>query len=281
MIDFFLKTQGFKQHFFPWKSTKVSYLEGGVKNKEKHPFSIIVFPGYGDNVYSSSFLLQHLAKDFHLYALDFPGFSGFSEKPKEIEVMSFDHLLEVADLFVNQIVPDKKVLIGNSMGGWIALKLAHRTGSLIKHVIGINSAGYFKSFEDAEKIKRIFQIKSLTDQYNFLKTVFHVNPMTILPLTLLGHYQHIKKPEFIEILTTIQEHHALNEDLSKITTPVSLLWGTSDRLIPRELGEKMIELLPNGKFYPITNSGHMPQFESPLKVFKVLDPILFSIAKKM
>ena len=55
------------------------------------------------------------------------------------------------------------------------------------------------------------------------------------------------------------------EHLPELQFPVLLAWGDSDRILPRWIGEEMVEHLPNGHMEVIDNCGHLPQEEYPEK----------------
>jgi pimeloyl-ACP methyl ester carboxylesterase len=53
-------------------------------------------------------------------------------------------------------------------------------------------------------------------------------------------------------------------------TPVLLVWGRDDRLVPFELNERLRELIPKAVFYAVEGAGHIPHFERP----EVVSPLL-------
>jgi pimeloyl-ACP methyl ester carboxylesterase len=57
---------------------------------------------------------------------------------------------------------------------------------------------------------------------------------------------------------------ALNmDDENVINTPTALIPGTNDNFLKPEKGRKISEAMPNGSFYSIPDSGHLPWLENP------------------
>jgi len=84
----------------------------------------------------------------------------------------------------------------------------------------------------------------------------------------------------IRILTMAKSaiRHNMAKELSKITIPVSLIWGKNDKVTPPEVAEEFHELLPNSELNWVDKCGHAPMMEHP-EIFnafleKFLDRIL-------
>jgi pimeloyl-ACP methyl ester carboxylesterase len=55
--------------------------------------------------------------------------------------------------------------------------------------------------------------------------------------------------------------HNMSKDLSRITIPVSLIWGQQDKVTPPEVAEEFHELLPNSELNWVDKCGHAPMME--------------------
>jgi pimeloyl-ACP methyl ester carboxylesterase len=60
------------------------------------------------------------------------------------------------------------------------------------------------------------------------------------------------------------------EDLKKLKQPTALILGTGDNFLSKEKGEKIAAAMPNGEFYAIKNSGHLPWLENPERVAQII-----------
>ena len=54
--------------------------------------------------------------------------------------------------------------------------------------------------------------------------------------------------------------------LPNASTPVLVVWGAADRIVPPAHGTAYAEALPDARFVIIEDGGHLPQLETPAKV---------------
>ena len=66
------------------------------------------------------------------------------------------------------------------------------------------------------------------------------------------------------------------EKLGRYQVPVLLLWGDKDRTLPLKQSESILKLLPKTEFHVIENCGHIPHFEVPELVNRILVEFLAS-----
>jgi pimeloyl-ACP methyl ester carboxylesterase len=74
--------------------------------------------------------------------------------------------------------------------------------------------------------------------------------------------------------------HNMNKELSRITIPVSLIWGKQDKITPPEVALEFHELLPNSELNWIDLCGHAPMMERPVIFNELLDKFLNRILLK-
>jgi pimeloyl-ACP methyl ester carboxylesterase len=74
--------------------------------------------------------------------------------------------------------------------------------------------------------------------------------------------------------------HNMSKDLSRITIPVSLIWGKQDKVTPPEVAEEFHQLLPNSELNWVDLCGHAPMMERPEVFNDYLDKFLNRILLK-
>jgi pimeloyl-ACP methyl ester carboxylesterase len=74
--------------------------------------------------------------------------------------------------------------------------------------------------------------------------------------------------------------HNMSKDLSRITIPVSLIWGKQDKVTPPEVAEEFYELLPNSELNWVDLCGHAPMMERPAEFNQYLEIFLNRILLK-
>jgi len=57
--------------------------------------------------------------------------------------------------------------------------------------------------------------------------------------------------------------HNMSKELSRITIPVSLIWGKQDKVTPPEVADEFHQLLPNSELNWVDQCGHAPMMERP------------------
>ena len=103
--------------------------------------AIILIHGYTSNLYTWRFNTRELAaKGLSVWALDLPGF-GYSDKPKDFGYTLADYADFMAKFMDAEAIP-KATLVGNSMGGSIAMMTCLMHPDRVERLVLIDSAGY-------------------------------------------------------------------------------------------------------------------------------------------
>lgn len=216
--------------------------------------------GWGGDVSSFWKAAELLKEDFTVWLLDLPGF-GRSDVPKKAFTVS-DYAEIIAQFIKKNKIRDL-VLLGHSLGGRIAIKLAaseksHPGGGISKLIL-----------EDAAGIKPKRDILKYFI-YPFAKILrFLPNFLNLKNRLRHGFYKsleadYINADPLKETLTNILEED-LTPDLPKIKTDTLLIWGEKDPTQEASLknGKKMYQLIPNARLEIIDDVGHFPHLENP------------------
>ena len=171
--------------------------------------------------------------------------------------------------FLDQIHIDQTHVIGNSMGGWITLKLAHRYPHRIRKLVLMASAGIRFHPPPLE----IFTPNHVDGMLNLLSHLFHKPPS--LPNWFIRDWLRVsrqRRPSVIQMLESmLTEQDLLDDQLHEIRIPTLILWGEHDRLIPVEVGHRLASIMPNARLEVIPTCGHLPLHEDFRSVAMHLD----------
>jgi 2-hydroxy-6-oxo-octa-2,4-dienoate hydrolase len=157
------------------------------------------------------------------------------------------------------------------MGGWLALRLASQHPERVGHVVALNPAGLHLADEELARIRKLYDVNSYGDYIRFMRHLWHRIPLAFYPFAALGFYQFTREPVFRTLLDTFKPEHGLDEPLTRLEMPLTVVWGRSDTLFPEEMGRRIASLAPKGRFHPVDKAGHMPQVEAAREVFRVID----------
>lgn len=209
-----------------------------------------------------------LSKHFHLYAPDVVGF-GYTERPEGISY-SVDVWVNHMIAFLEAINRKNLSIIGNSMGGALALHLAYRRPDLVSKLVLMGSVGV--SFPITEELDAVWGYSPSFDNMKRLIRIFSCDPTMadnddLVDMRYQASIQEGFQEAFSSMFPAPRQRHvdalALSEEaLKSITIPVLLIHGREDRVIPLEhTSYKLVKLLPNAELHVFSQCGHWTQIE--------------------
>ncbi|WP_185869560.1 alpha/beta fold hydrolase [Blattabacterium cuenoti] len=171
--------------------------------------------------------------------------------------------------FLMEIGVKKATLIGNSLGGHIALIIAKKRIDLVHSVVLTGSSGLFeKSFGDAFPKRENYEYIRKKSQEVFYDP-------KIATKELVDEVFHIvnDKKKGIKTLYIAKSamKYNMSKDLSVIQQPICLIWGKQDNVTPPEIAKEFHRLLPHSELYWIDKCGHVPMMECPNRFIKILE----------
>ena len=163
-------------------------------------------------------------------------------------------------------------MLGNSLGGHIALLYVLAYPSNVGSIILTGSSGLFESAFGSSFPKR--------GNYEFIKNkveaTFH-NP-DVASKALVDEVFDIvnDRNKAIRIVATAKSavRHNLGDKLHQIKNPTLLIWGKQDIVTPAFVGEKFNELIENSKLFFVEDCGHAPMMEKPDEFNSILENYL-------
>ena len=234
---------------------------------ERPEGTLVLVHGLGTSSSTWVNILPHLQR-LHVLAPDLPGF-GFS--PGLPGVPTIGDYVEVFEEFVNAVVRGPFKLLGHSMGGWVTMRYAVKHRDRINHLILVNTAGVYHSGVDS--LRDAFILHSTKDTRKLLDRIWVHYPWYFRPFTPLV-FEDLVSRKVPQIVAGVKETDFVNSDLSKLTMPVSVIWGMGDRLISSDALRILEERLPARRVYTIQNSGHVPQLQAPGEFLSILEKVL-------
>ncbi len=201
--------------------------------------------------------MERLAEHYTLYVPSHPGW-GRSDTPAWLDGMG--DLAYFYLEFLDAIAEDKIHLVGNSLGGWLALEIAVRSAARIEtltlvsaagiHVDGVSKGDIFL-WDDDERVYNTFYDRNLAEAR------LAANPSEEdADIALKNHFSTAKMawhPRFY--------NPELQKWLHRIKVPTLMLWGDHDMIFPPAYGEAMQKLIPGSELTIIPECGHLPQQE--------------------
>ncbi|MGA9802254.1 MAG: alpha/beta hydrolase [Terriglobales bacterium] len=233
---------------------------------------LVLLHGAGDQAGTWNKVVPEVKRHFQLVI---PDLAGHGQSDPAAGVLSLGTLLTALE----QLLDAKPwrdaplVLVGNSLGAWMAMLYTHKCPQRVTRVILI----------DGGPIKAVSEIgimpKDREEARRALDAV--LDPSTPRrPNFVLDDLVRVSNTGPISRLLAAGEEdmskYLLDGKLASFQLPVDLIWGASDRLVPLDYAKKLQSQLPHSTLTVIEHCGHGPQLERPQELTRVLLQILAS-----
>ena len=291
--------------FWEWNNYRIAWQS---INTSKSTTNLLLIHGFGASKNHWRFNQNELGKTYNCYSIDLLGFGESSQpiarlegevsKPDNIRY-SFELWSKQIQYFCEEIIKGPVFLIGNSIGGVIALKSAYELNDLCSGIILIDCA------------QRTMDDKRLMEQSLFMRFLRPVLKTIVRQRFISNNiFQRAAKPKIIESILkkAYPSRNNLDQDLinllyqptqrknakeafrgfinlfddylatdlfPKIKKPIFLIWGELDPWESLDEAKKWKTKFNNIKeLFVISNSGQCPHDENPSEVNKYILQII-------
>ena len=193
-----------------------------------------------------------------------PGFAG-TPRPEALHTVGGLAALYVA--LLDQLGVDDVTVVGNSIGGWIGAEMAVLSSPLVSRVILVDAVGIEVP---GHPVADFF---SLTMDQVFQLSFFNPAPFRIDPSTLPPAAQAVaagNRATLAIYAGTAMTDPTLAGRLAAVRTPTLVLWGDSDQIVDPDYGRAVAAEIPGARFQLLTETGHMPQVETPDQALRAI-----------
>ena len=291
-----------KSEIWKWKNFEISWSLS--KKSYENNINILLIHGFGASKKHWRYNQDFLGKTFNCYAIDLLGF-GESSQPKALLnyethkknsiKYSFDLWSNQISSFCSEVIKSPVYLVGNSIGGVIALKAAEILQDECKGAILIDCAQRTmddKRLNKSDILMNLFRpiIKTLVRQRIISNTLFAraANPKIIKKI-LEQAYPSGKNidAELIEILyepsrrknskeafrgfINLFDDYLAPDLLNKVNIPIQLIWGEKDPWESLDEAKEWKKKFSNiTRLDIIKGAGHCPHDEEPEKTNQLI-----------
>lgn len=218
-----------------------------------------------------------LAEKYRVIAIDAPGHgaSAWTLPPEKITAVQIaDAQAEV----IQRLGLKKPVFIGNSIGGFTALRYALRYPENTRGLVLVNTGG----FNSGDLKAKIFcNLMGLPAVAGALWNLFPQNYLRVKNphvLNILAKNRARKNSETVKMFAAIwksflEKEHDLREQAKQINAPTLLAWGKRDPVIPLNVGRLAQKTIRHAKLH-VFDTGHEPFAEAPEEFLQVVLPFV-------
>lgn len=229
------------------------------------------------------------AAGFRCVALDLPGF-GASPMPRD--PITISGYAAIVDELMEQLGIHAACVVGNSMGGFIALEVAIRFPARAERLVLVSAAGLsveqLRNDRQMALLRRLdflittsagwFASKSelVARRERLRRATFSIVAARadLLPGPLVAeNLRGSGKPGYVpavEALTT----YPIRERLPDIACPTLIVWGAKDHLVPVRDADEFERLIPDARKVVYPDTGHVTMLERPVEFNALLAAFL-------
>jgi pimeloyl-ACP methyl ester carboxylesterase len=269
---------------------RTSYLEAGPPDAPP----IVLLHGLGATNASLLPCLADLAKDHRVLAPDLPGFGQTAAPSASYTPAWFAAWVEA---FQHQVGARRAVLLGNSLGGRVALEAGLTHSRSVRGLVLLTPSPAFRRLRQWVPAIRLLrpELASLPFPVNHRLVVEAVRAMMSDPDRLPKPWYDAAADEAVRVFRSrahrvaffavarqifVEDAWGRNgfwDRLPGLEPPALFVWGDRDRLVPASFAEHVTGALPQATSVVLEDSGHVPQFEHPEATMALVRTFLASL----
>lgn len=268
---------------------QVAYLEAG----EPDAPVVLLLHGLGATNASMLPLVLDLARDHRVIAPDFPGF-GASDAP--IWRYSAAELGRWLAEFLRVLEIDRADLVGNSLGGRVALEAALTAPQSVGRLVLLCPSPAFLRWRQFVPLVRLLPPTASValPSMPHRAIVAGIRTMFADPGRLDQAWYDAAADEHARVMADPRHRRAFFAALRQIylepahgdfgfwqrlpllAAPALFVWGDHDRLVPSRFARHVTEAVPHSESVVLEDCGHVPQFEHPQVTLRLIRDFLDS-----
>jgi len=227
---------------------------------------IVLLPSGAHDRHDYDELRARLPERFCTIALDWPA-HGDSPPPRSGSTSAME-LADVAEQVVAQLAPSGAVLVGNSVGGFAAARLAIRRPQLVRGLVIVDGGGF------AARTPLVHVFCLLMSRRRFLRAIYPA----FSRLYMRPRSDADRRARATSIATTRADpglgavaalwrsfastQHDLRREASSIAAPTLVVWGRRDPVIPVRIGRRIAGRIAGAQLV-VMDTGHVPHTSDP------------------
>src|ERR671920_998043 len=258
----------------------VRYLTGG----EGSP--LVLLHALGESALNWRWVLPALARTHRVYAMDLPGF-GFSAKPSAEYTPAF--FARFIGAYLDALGLERTGLVGSSLGGLVALRLALSEPARVSALVLVASAGLGRAvtyplrlptlpgYGEAAIVWEKTPLGAAQRAWLRVPLLF-ARPERVPAEWITEQTRIAQLPGFTEATISALRAHVdlggqremLAEQLPHLEIPTLIVWGKRDRVFPHSQAQEALACLRQGFLELLPDCGHLPQIEQPDRFAAIL-----------
>jgi pimeloyl-ACP methyl ester carboxylesterase len=209
---------------------------------------------------------EELAKSFHAYVPDLPGYGG-SDRPEWARNVR-DYAALTSQL-LDKLGLEKAPIVGLGYGGWIAAELATFNQSQISRLILVGAMGIqprMGEIMDQFMVGYDDYVRAGFSTPEAFAKVFSEDP----PQPLIDFWDFSREMTARITWKPYMFNQQLPHLLKEVRVPTLVVWGRDDKVVPLDCGQQYADTMPNAKLHVVENAGHLVDLEQPAELARLV-----------
>jgi 4,5:9,10-diseco-3-hydroxy-5,9,17-trioxoandrosta-1(10),2-diene-4-oate hydrolase len=252
---------------------------------------MVLLHGAGDNALDWRWVMPTLAATHRVYAPDLPGSPDSARPAADYSPAFFDRFVAA---FVDALNIGRATFVGNSLGGFIALRLALSDPARVTALVLVDSAGLGRAVNPAFTSVNVpglaeagipfwrTSVGAYQRAWGRTALLFAHPPGSVPREWLTEQCRPALWPGYLEAHLSVLralvgpggQREVLVDRLASLKIPTLVVWGARDRVFPESHAREAVARLPEGSLALIPDCGHMPHVECPDHFLAALDGFL-------
>ena len=250
--------------------TSLHYLDEGPKDAPAIVFSNSMF--FDVNMFAEQ--AEAFGDRYRVVRYDHRGQGGSAKAPRD--QLDMDTLSEDTAAFIEALGIQKCCFVGNSMGGFIGLRLAARRPDLIASAIILGSSADAEvSVEAMDAVVEVIENKGMQpvidDVLYFMLGDTTLNDPSRAPIKKrVTQMLESRTPDYANAVWNIAHRKPVLDELANINVPVWVVAGAEDHTYPPDHSQRIVDTINGAKYILMAEAGHVHAVERPDAVNEVL-----------
>lgn len=245
-----LRSYGADRHELRTSHGRVVYFTAGSGP------TVVLVHGANDQAGLWSRTVARLRDNYRFVIIDLP---GHGESDPETGPITFEMLIAGLDAVVQKESGGSPVtMVGNSLGGWLAMIYTLDRPGIVDHLVLENSGGL-----SAPEYSGPTLLPTTLEEGRaaFRATIARSRP--IPDYVVEDFVRRAPESQIARMAGQPFESWVIDDRISDLKVPVTLIWGEKDGVLPLEYARRLEAAIPDATLQTIPDCGHIPHNECP------------------
>lgn len=232
--------------------------------------AVVCLHGTGGHAEAFVQNIAALSQSFRVVAYDLPG-HGWSDAPERS--YEIDGYIRHLTALLDDLGIERASFVGQSLGGWIAARLALSSPALVDRLVLVAPGGAASDPAVMERIRQSSMAaatgsswQAVEDRVTWIWGDPEGVPEELVACRYAIYHQAGGAERMQKVLTLqdplVRQRNTINDDdWGRLSQATLLVWGDRDEIVPLSVGQRLDRLIPSATLRVLSGAGHWPQFE--------------------